>query len=131
MYNESCSNQGLFFTPFLTNRLAAWAPALDVSEDKDQYTIKVDLPGIKKEDVKVSFEDSVLTIEGERKEEAEQKDTNYHRVEREYGSFIRALKLGTTADASGITANYKDGVLDITVRKLAKAKATSVDINIS
>jgi len=73
-------------------------PALDVIEEKDQYVLKADLPGIKKEDIKVSVENGVLTIEGERKSEIEHKDKQVHRVERSWGRFVRTLNLGTSVE---------------------------------
>lgn len=104
--------------------------ALDVSEEHNSYTIKADLPGIKKEDVHLSFENGLLTIEGERKDETEQKDKNYHRIERSYGRFVRSLNLGTGVDGNQIQANYKDGVLEITVPKSEKAKPKAIDIKV-
>ncbi len=126
-----------FFSPFfplvgrsLVRNASQWFPALDVLEEKESYTIKADLPGIKKEDVRVSFENGLLTIEGERKEETEQKDKNYHRLERTYGHFVRSFNLGTGVDASKIQANYKDGVLEIVVAKSEKAKPKAIDIQV-
>ena len=122
------------FFPLMDKTLARgasqWFPALDVSEEKDHYTIKADLPGLKKEDVRVSFEDGLLTIEGERKNEIEEKDKNYHRIERSYGRFVRTLNLGTGVDVSKVDANYKDGVLEIKVAKSEKSKPKSIDIKV-
>jgi HSP20 family protein len=119
-----------FFSPFFPVTSSQFIPALDVAEDKDNFTIKVDLPGIRKDDVHLSFEDGILSIEGERKEENEQKDKNYHRVERTYGRFIRSFNLGTGVDASKIQANYKDGVLQVVVPKLERAKPKAIDIKV-
>jgi len=105
-------------------------PALDVVEDTEQYVIKADLPGINKEDIKVSVENGILTIEGERKSETEQKDKQVHRFERSYGRFVRSLNLGTTVDNSKIRANYKDGVLHLTVPKTEAAKPKAIDIHV-
>jgi HSP20 family protein len=110
---------------------AGWFPALDVTEDKDKYVIKADLPGLKKEDVRISLEDGVLSIEGERKSESEQKDKNYHRVERSYGRFVRSINLGSSVDDSKVKANYKDGVLEITASKAERAKAKHIDISVN
>jgi HSP20 family protein len=106
-------------------------PALDVAEDNDNYTIKLDLPGIKKEDVHVSVEDGLLTIEGERKDESDEKNKNYHRIERTYGRFVRSFNLGTGVDPNKIQAHYKDGVLEITVAKSEKAKPKAIDIKVA
>ena len=105
-------------------------PALDVIEEKDQYVLKADLPGINKEDIKVSVENGVLTIEGERKSEVEHKDKHVHRVERSYGRFVRSLNLGTAVDNSKIRANYKDGVLMLHVPKSEAAKPKAIDIHV-
>ena len=113
--------EGSAFAPFFA--------ALDVSEEAGQYTIKADVPGLKKEDVNLSFDNGILTIEGERKNETEQKDKNYHRIERSYGKFARSLNLGTGVDAAAIKADYKDGVLTVTVPKSEKAKSTTIEIN--
>jgi HSP20 family protein len=124
-----------FYAPFFpasvyNKRNENWFPALDVSEDANQYTIEADVPGLKKEDVRLSFDNGVLTIEGERKSETEKKDKNYHRVERTYGKFVRSLNLGTGVDANAIRAHYKEGVLNITVPKSEKAKPKAIDIHV-
>jgi HSP20 family protein len=108
-----------------------WPVAIDVVEEKEQYVLKADLPGINKEDIKVSVENGILTIEGERKTETEQKDKQVHRVERSYGRFVRSLDLGTNIDSNNIRANYKDGVLQLNVPKTEAAKPKSVDIQVS
>ncbi|MBL8013990.1 MAG: Hsp20/alpha crystallin family protein [Candidatus Omnitrophica bacterium] len=115
----------------LTNGQSFWQPAIDVAEDKESFILKADLPGLKKEDIHVGVEDGVLTIQGERKSETDQKEKGYHRVERSYGRFVRSLNLGTAVDESKIKANYKDGVLEITVPKAEKAKAKSIDISVN
>ena len=108
---------------------AGWYPPVDVTEDKEKYVLKADLPGLKKEDIRISLEDGVLSVEGERKFESEQKDKNFHRVERSYGRFVRSVNLGTAVDESKIRANYKDGVLEIIAPKVERAKAKTIDIN--
>lgn len=126
---------GFPFVPVTGKQLASgqsfWQPAIDVAEDKENFVLKADLPGLKKEDIHVAVEDGVLTIQGERKSEAEQKERGYHRVERSYGRFVRNLNLGTAVDESKIRANYKDGVLEITVPKAEKAKAKTIDVNVN
>ena len=105
-------------------------PALDVSEDQGQYTVQVDLPGLAKENVHLSFKEGILTIEGERKSESEQKDKDYHRVERSFGKFTRSLNLGTGVNAQAIKAGYKEGVLTVIVPKAEQAKPKTIDINV-
>ncbi len=107
-----------------------WPVALDVIEEKEQYVLKADLPGLKKEDIKLSVEDGILTIEGERKLEAEQQDKQFHRVERSYGRFARSLDLGGQVDTAKIQASYKDGVLQLVVPKAEIAKPKAVDIQV-
>ncbi|MDE2028397.1 MAG: Hsp20/alpha crystallin family protein [Candidatus Omnitrophica bacterium] len=109
----------------------AFYPALDVVEEKEQYVLKADLPGMRKEDIKISVENGILNIEGERKTETEHKDKQVHRIERSYGRFVRSLNLGSTVDASRISASYKDGVLQLTVPKSEAAKPKAIDIQVS
>ena len=111
--------------------LWAWGnfPSIDVSEDADKFTVKADLPGVPREDVKLSIDDGVLTIEGERKTDEESKSVNYHRIERVYGRFSRSLNLGMSLNADLINAAYNNGILTITLPKLEKAKARSIVIN--
>ena len=108
--------------------VADWVPSVDVSETDGEYQIKAEIPDVKKEDVRVTLEDGVLTIQGERKQEKEEKGKKYHRVERSYGSFTRSFSLPTTVDATRIAATYKNGVLEITVPKAETAKSKKVDI---
>lgn len=107
-----------------------WYPALDLLEEKDQYVLKADLPGIKKEDIKISFEHGVLRIDGERKSEVEHKDRQVHRIERSYGRFVRVINLGTDVDQNKIHANYKDGILEVIVPKSERSKPKSIDIQV-
>ena len=109
----------------------AWAVALDVVEEKEQYVLKLDLPGIKKEDIRVTLENGLLSIEGERKLVTEDKDRQVHRLERSYGRFVRSLNLGTHVDAARIKANYKDGVLELIVPKSEETKPKTIDIHVS
>ena len=104
-------------------------PSLDVSEDKGNLYVQADIPGLKKEDLTLNIEGSVLTIRGERKSEEETKDKNYHRVERSYGVFERSFDLGYDVDQSQIKAQYKDGVLDITLPKAEKSKAHIIAVD--
>lgn len=107
-----------------------WAPAADISETDKEYLVKAELPGVKREDVKVSIEDGVLTIKGERKQEKEEKSEKTHRVERFYGSFCRSFTLPDNADAQSIRAEDKDGVLSVHIPKHKTEKAKTVQIKI-
>ena len=108
-----------------------WAPMVDISENEKHYTIKVELPEMKREDIKVSVENGVLAVSGERKFEKEEKDRKYHRVERAYGSFLRSFSLPDNADANQVNAQYRDGVLTVNVAKSEKAKPRSVEVKVA
>lgn len=107
-----------------------WAPALDVEETDNEYLIKADLPAIRKEDLKINIEDGMLTLEGERKHEKEEKGRKYHRVERSYGKFMRRLALPTDIDQQKVAAEFKDGVLHVRLPKAASAKPRSIDVKV-
>lgn len=107
-------------------------PALDVAEDNANITIKADLPGLKQEEIEVNVdEDDILTIRGERRAETESKEKNYHKVERVYGAFERALQLNTAIDKEKIKAAYKNGVLEITLPKVEKAKPKQIKVDVN
>jgi HSP20 family protein len=110
---------------------ADWAPAVDIQETDKEYTVTADLPEVKKEDVKVELENGVLTIEGERKQEKEEKGKRFHRVERQYGQFIRRFALPNEVDASKVQAEFKDGVLSVKLPKSTNGKAKSVEIKVA
>lgn len=105
-----------------------WLPAIDVTEEKDHFAIKADLPGLNKEDIELSAEGTVLTIKGERKHEKEDEDKNFHRIERAYGQFVRRLDLGEPIDINKVKASYKNGVLEVTVQKSSDAQVKRIDI---
>ena len=111
--------------------LTGWLPALDAHEDKESFTVQVELPGFKREDIQVSLQDGVLTISGERKEEKVSKETEVHRQERYYGKFARALTLPTAVAADKVKAAYKDGVLIVTLPKAEEAKPKQIDVNVN
>jgi HSP20 family protein len=111
--------------------IAEWSPLVDITEDDKEYVIKAELPEVKKEDVKLSIHDDVLSISGERKYEKEEKGKKYHRVERAYGSFTRSFTLPDDADAAKIAAEYKDGVLKVHLPKSEKAKPKSIEVKVS
>jgi HSP20 family protein len=111
--------------------VAEWAPAVDISEDDKEWLVKADLPEVKKEDVKVTVEDGVLAITGERKFEKEEKDKKYHRVERSYGSFLRSFSLPDGADGSKVVAEFKDGVLKVRLPKSENNKPRAVEVKVN
>jgi HSP20 family protein len=111
--------------------IADWEPLADITEDDKEYIIKAELPDVKKEDVKVTVENGVLTIAGERKFEKEEKKKKYHRVERAYGSFVRSFALPDLAAADKVKAEFKDGMLTVHVPKSERAKAKQVDVKVS
>ena len=110
---------------------ADWAPAMDVQETTNEYLIKADLPELKKEDVKVSVEDGVLAVEGERKLEKEEKGKKFHRVERSYGKFVRRMMLPTDIDQQKVVADFKDGVLNIHLPKSPAVKPRAIDVKVA
>ncbi len=111
--------------------LQAWAPALDVHEDKDGYTVRVEVPGMKREDIVVSLQDGALVVSGERKEEKITGDTEVHRQERYYGKFSRALTLPTAVAGDKVKAAYKDGILTVTLPKAEEAKPKQIDVAVN
>ena len=96
---------------------ADWTPSVDISETDGEFQIKAELPGVKKEDVKVTLENGILTLQGERKQEREDKDLKFHRVERSYGQFVRSFTLPDLVDDAKVKAEYKDGVLNLSLPK--------------
>jgi HSP20 family protein len=110
--------------------VSEWTPLVDIAEDDKEYLIKVELPEVKKEDVKVSVEGGVLTITGERKFEKEEKDKKYHRVERAYGSFMRSFTLPEGAPGDKVSADFKDGVLKVHLAKSPEAKPKSINVKV-
>jgi HSP20 family protein len=111
--------------------LTDWAPLVDVIEDEKEYLVKAELPEVKKEDVKIAVQDEVLTVSGERTQEKEEKGKKFHRIERAYGSFSRSFTLPEDADASKITADFKNGVLTVHLPKSERAKPKSIEVKIS
>jgi len=111
--------------------VAEWAPLVDISEDDEEYRIKVEVPEVKREDVKVTAEEGTLTIMGERKFEKEEKGRKYHRVERAYGSFGRSFSLPADASPAKVSAEFKDGVLTVHLVKDEKAKPQHVEVMVS
>ena len=107
-----------------------WSPRLDVSETENGLEVVADLPGMEKKDIKVSLEDNLLTIQGEKKEEKESKDKQYHTVERRSGAFYRALRLPVDVEKDKVEAAFKDGVLTLRLPKSKEAKKKVAQIDI-
>jgi HSP20 family protein len=106
----------------------AWAPTLDISERKDAYLVTVELPGLKPEDLDITMEDGLLTIQGERHFAHESSEQRFHRVERRYGAFRRSITLPAHVMAEGIQASFEDGVLELLVPKAEEAKPTRIQV---
>ena len=106
----------------------AWAPSVDIFENKENLVIEAELPGMKREDVDVSIENNVLTLRGERKFEKKDDGDNYHRVERSYGSFTRSFTLPQTVTSEGATADFSNGVLRVQLLKREETKARKIEI---
>jgi HSP20 family protein len=109
----------------------AWAPAVDIHETDQAIVLKADLPGLDPKEVDIRIEDNTLYLKGERKMEKETKDENYHRIERSYGSFSRSFILPRTVSADKISADYKDGVLNITMPKREESKPKQIRVNVN
>jgi len=107
-----------------------WAPLVDISEDEKEYLIKAELPEVKKDDVKVSVENGVLNISGERKHEEETKTRKQHRIERSYGRFVRSFTLPDDVNAAKVSAEFKDGLLKVHVPKDESAKPKAVEVKV-
>jgi HSP20 family protein len=110
---------------------SGWSPALDVLDDKDNLVVKVELPGLKKDEINLSLHDGVLTISGERKHEVEKKEGQSFRSERYFGKFQRGVTLPTAVDASKVNATYKDGVLTVELPKAEEAKPKQIAVSVS
>ncbi|HJX01232.1 MAG TPA: Hsp20/alpha crystallin family protein [Terriglobales bacterium] len=109
---------------------SSFVPAVDVYEDEHKVTLKLEIPGIKQEDVDIRLENNTLTVRGERNFEKEEKEENFHRIERRYGSFARSFTLPNTLDTDSVNASYENGVLRIELAKRAEAKPKQIKVNI-
>jgi len=121
-YNGAASDESLTTSTF--------APAVDVYEDEHKVTLKIEVPGVDEKDIDVHVENNTLTVHGERKIEKEEKEENYRRVERQYGSFTRRFTLPTTVDTESVSANYEKGVLKIALPKKAEAKPKQIKVSV-
>jgi HSP20 family protein len=129
------SFEDIFGRPFLPgvwrvfpSEEMVWAPAINVIEREDKFSVKVELPGVKEEDVNVTVSGGTLTIEGEKKAESEVKKKGYYYSETSYGSFSRSITIPSTVDASKIEANYDKGVLEITLPKSPEVKPKKITV---
>ena len=126
----------LFETPLAeltrtSQLLSGWNPALDVYEDKDNLVVKAEIPGMKREDIDVSLHDGSLSISGERKSESKHEDAETYHSERFFGKFQRTVTLPTPVAADKVKAQYKDGILTVTLPKTEEAKPKHIDVNVS
>jgi HSP20 family protein len=111
-------------------RLRAWAPALDIAEEKDTYVVTAEVPGVKADDLDITLEEGLLTIQGQRRFEEETGDRQYHRIERHYGSFRRAITLPSQVQTDQIQARFEDGVLTVRVPKAEEAKPRKIQVQL-
>lgn len=131
-YSRSLS--GPFFRPsdfarpseLLAN--GEWSPRVDISENDAAFQIKAEVPGVRKDDVKVTLENGVLTLQGERHQEHEEKGLRFHRVERSYGNFIRSFTLPNNVDAQQLKAHFHDGLLEVEIPKTPEAHSSLLTI---
>lgn len=121
IFNESGSDELI---------AGSFIPAVDVYEDQHKLVLKLEVPGIKQDDLNINIENQTLTVKGERKFESDEKEENFHRIERRYGSFVRSFTLPQTVDTNDVTANYDAGVLTISLTKKTEAKPKQIKIGI-
>jgi HSP20 family protein len=111
-------------------KMPDWSPLVDITEDEHEYLFKADLPEMKKDDVKVTVENGILSISGERKTEKEEKKRKFHRLERFFGSFERTFTVPEDADTTKIMAEFRDGVLHVRLPKMATAKPKPIEVKV-
>ena len=126
LFRESYTPEG----PEEALTTTSFAPPVDIYEDEHNITLKLDVPGIDEKDIDVRIDNNTLSVHGERKIEKEEKEENYRRVERQYGSFTRTFTLPTTVDAEKVSATYDKGVLQIALPKKAEAKPKQIKVNV-
>jgi HSP20 family protein len=110
---------------------SSWAPAVDIIEEQDHFVVRAELPGVAKKDVKITIDNNVLMLRGEKKLEEEKEGKNFHRVERSYGSFYRSFTLPTSVVSNKIEASYSDGVLNIIIPKSEESKPREIEVKVS
>ncbi|HBX43060.1 MAG TPA: molecular chaperone [Deltaproteobacteria bacterium] len=111
-------------------RSGMWTPAVDIYENNDSVVVKAELPGVEKDQISVEVKDGILSLRGERKFEKEVKEESYHRIERSYGSFQRSFSLPVSVDQEKVTAQFKNGVLEVTLPKKEQAKPKQIQVNV-
>ncbi len=111
--------------------VADWVPSVDISENGGEYFIKAELPEVNKDDVKITLDDGVLTIQGERRQEKEERGRKYHRIERSYGTFVRSFTLPDSVDEEKVSAEFKDGILNLRLPKTEKAKPKAIEVKVA
>jgi HSP20 family protein len=114
-----------------TLTVADWVPTVDIEEGEQDYHITAELPGLSKEDVKITLQEGVLTLQGQRKQEKEEKGKRFHRVERSYGAFVRSFALPDAVDETKVSAEFKDGELHIVLPKSEKAKPKAIEVKVA
>ena len=107
-----------------------WSPAVDISETENALMVSAEIPGMKKEEIKISIHNNILVLKGEKKKEKEEKEEKYHRIERTYGSFTRSFSLPTSVDPNKVKASYKDGILYVELLKKEEAKPKEISVNV-
>ncbi|MEX0878436.1 MAG: Hsp20/alpha crystallin family protein [Thermoanaerobaculia bacterium] len=108
-----------------------WTPFVDIQETENEYLIKAELPEVKKEDVKVTVENGVLTLQGERKQEKEEKGKKFHRIERSYGTFLRTFTVPLDADETKVAADFRDGILKVHLAKMEKPRPKAIEVKVA
>jgi len=107
-----------------------WSPTVDIEEDNESFLVKAEIPGLKKEDIKISVRGNLLSVSGERKHESEIKDKTFHRIERSYGKFSRTITLPSDVESDKVKATYKDGILTIILPKPESLKQKEIEVEV-
>ena len=128
LFQDFPRNQGGKNAPLTS---ASFAPPVDIYEDEHKISLNLEVPGMKQEDLDVRIENNLLTVRGERKFEKEEKEENFHRIERRYGTFYRAFTLPTTIDTANVKASYDSGILKLELAKKAEAKPKQIKIEVN
>ena len=111
--------------------VADWVPSVDITEDNKEYLIKAEIPEVNKDDARVTVQEGVLTIQGQRRQEKEEKDKRFHRIERAYGTFVRSFSLPENVAEENVRAEFKDGMLWVHLPKTEKAKPKSIEVKVA
>ena len=111
--------------------VADWMPPVDIQETETEYLVNAELPDVRKEDVKVTVENGVLTVQGERKQEKEEKGKRFHRIERSYGTFLRTFTVPSDAEENKVAADFKEGILRVHLPKTEKPRPRAVEVKVS